>query len=121
MGGAQTSTENLEPLLYIPNSDPGTNDSFGWSVAKVGGDIVVGARGDDLGAVDTGTVYLFDQITGEQLRRIPNPDPNSADRFGHAVATSRGNILIGTIFDKVDSVTHAGSASVFAGSRGRKH
>jgi Sulfatase-modifying factor enzyme 1/FG-GAP repeat len=90
--------ETGELRLRIPNPDPASNsvDFFGASIAGVGGNILVGAAGDNEGGLfGTGSAYLFDGTTGQLLFMISNPEPAANDNFGQAVAEVNGNILIG--------------------------
>ena len=100
-------------------------DEFGDSVAFLGGNILVGARGD--GAADEGTVYLFDGTTGQRLRTILNPDPGpggipgfTGDLFGASVAALGNNILVGAYFDDWDGFVDAGSVYLFDGTTGEQ-
>ncbi len=112
-GSAYLFDENGNLLLTINNPTPEIQDNFGYFVASTpDGNILVGARFDDTGATDTGSVYLFDGklrgITNTPLLTINNPTPDVNDRFGETVAsTSDGNILVGT--------ANAGSAYLFDG------
>ena len=105
--------------LTIPNPAPAASDEFGYSVAAVGGKVLVGAWADDPGGVtDAGSAYLFDGATGALLLTIPNPAPDAGDLFGNAVAAVGGNILVGTHLDGPGGVTAAGSAYLFDGTTG---
>jgi hypothetical protein len=54
-----------ELLLTINNPEPAAFDRFGWSVAGVGTNLLVGTPLDDPGGVvDAGSAYLFDGGTG---------------------------------------------------------
>ena len=39
---------------------PGVDDRFGWSVAAVGNNVLVGAYWDDTGATNSVAAYLFE-------------------------------------------------------------
>jgi len=102
-------------LLTIPNPTPAAGDYFGARVAAVGGNILVGAIGDQPGGVAyAGSAYLFDGTTGALLQTIPNPTPADGDSFGTSVAAVGGNILVGAWRDDQGGVADAGSAYLFA-------
>jgi len=106
-------------LLTIPNPTPAAGDYFGARVAAVGGNILVGAIGDQPGGVAyAGSAYLFDGTTGALLQTIPNPTPADGDQFGTSVAAVGGNILVGAIGDDPGGVPYAGSAYLFDGTTG---
>jgi hypothetical protein len=48
-----------EILQTFLNPTPAENDEFGLAIASAGGNVLVGAPGDDTGATDAGAVYLF--------------------------------------------------------------
>jgi len=107
------------PELTINNPTPEITDEFGWSVASTpDGNIIVGAAGDDTGAVDAGSAYLFDGTTGALLLTINNPTPELSDHFGIYVAsTPDGNIIVGAWEDNTGAAK-AGSAYLFDGITG---
>ncbi|MFH0909150.1 MAG: hypothetical protein V1929_10335 [bacterium] len=84
----------------MTNPTPSSSDWFGYSVAGMGTNgIIVGASEDDLGAVNAGTVYLFD-TNGALLTTIANPAPASQDIFGWTVAALGPNrIVVGAYGD----------------------
>ena len=80
-------------LLTIPNPAPVADDSFGSTVAGVGGNILVAAYADDPGGVtDAGSAYLFDGATGALLPDHSQPHPATSESFGSTVAGFGGNI-----------------------------
>lgn len=86
-------------LLYtLDNPDPDAGDRFGGTYAIDGNYALVGALGDDTGAVDAGSVYVYDVPTGNLLYTIHNPAPTNNDYFGtmdiegdYAVIGASGN------------------------------
>jgi hypothetical protein len=68
------------------NPTPADSDWFGWSVAGVGNDVLIGARLDDAGATNAGAAYLFDGATGGLKQTFLNPNPSASDEFGESVA-----------------------------------
>jgi hypothetical protein len=81
-------------LLHVLDNGPFA-DAFGFSVAALGSDLLVGAPGDDTGAPDAGAVHLFDGTTGALIRTFENPTPTAGANFGWAVAAVAGNVLVG--------------------------
>ena len=108
-------------LLTIPNPDTGaaSNPQFGFSVAAVGGNILVGAPSYDIPTAGRiGRAVLFDGTTGDLLLTIPNPTPIVAENFGFSVAAMGEDLLVGAASDVVDGIIGAGSAYVFDGITG---
>lgn len=101
----------------ILNPQPGEADLFGADVAIDGDKIVVGARADDLGAVDAGAAYLFDAVTGKLLQTFANPTPEPGDKFGVSVAISKNQVLIGASGDDTGAA-NSGSAYWFDAATG---
>ncbi|MBN2477231.1 MAG: tandem-95 repeat protein [Pirellulales bacterium] len=110
-----TSTGQLLQTFFHPS--PEENDQFGYCVAALGNDVLVGARYDDTGADDAGVVYHFDASTGELLQTFCNPMPAAGDAFGRSVAAVEGNVLVGARFDDARA-EDAGAAYLFDGATG---
>lgn len=90
-------------------SDGQVGDYFGSAVAISGGLAVVGALGNDDNGPNSGSAYLFDVNTGEQLAKLISTDNDAADRFGFAVDVAGGLAVIGARGDSDDT----GSAYIF--------
>jgi hypothetical protein len=79
-------------------ADNGSNDLFGWSVALLGGELVVGAPGDTLsGAFEAGSAYVFaDTPTGFAfVEKLLSPDLQAGARFGSSAALGGGALIVG--------------------------
>jgi FG-GAP repeat len=100
-------------LTTYTNPAPNVDDFFGACVIAVGSDkVLIGAPGDDSGAIDSGAAYLFD-LEGTLLATFYNPWPSAGDSFGSAlVALDANRILVGARGDSAIS-TNAGTAYVF--------
>jgi len=87
-----------EQLLKIVAEDRWASDLFGQSVAIRNGVVAVGAPGDDSvdpQAFDSGSVYLFDAMSGEQIGKVFASDPTGAARFGWSVAMNSTQLVVG--------------------------
>lgn len=93
------------PILFA-------GDAFGFAVAAVGNNVLVGAPYADTGAVDAGAAYLINGTTGALLQSLVNPTPVSLDQFGNAVAALGGNPVVGAPGDDTGGAD-AGAAYVF--------
>ena len=85
------------------------NTGFGYAVAALGGDVLIGAPFDSALADDAGAAYLFDASTGGLVRALPNPDPEVDEYFGWSVAEVAGAALIGAPYEQTIGV-EAGAA-----------
>ncbi|MEQ9484668.1 CHAT domain-containing protein [Coleofasciculus sp. F4-SAH-05] len=76
------------PLAIRFNPDPSsTENQFGYSVAALGSDVLVGDPGyDESGKKDVGIAYLFDGSTGIELDTFTSQDKTDNGRFGFAIA-----------------------------------
>jgi subtilisin family serine protease len=84
------------PLFTLTAPDAAAGDEFGFAVAAVGDDLLVGAPYKDVGgAEDAGGAYLFDGATGAFLRTLDDPVPLESDLFGFAVAGVSGTAAVG--------------------------
>ena len=100
-------------LQTFRSPNPALGDSFGWSVAGVGGNVLVGAPFDDTEGRDAGAAYLFDGVTGALLQTFLNPTPGRGDFFGWSLAAMGENIVVGAPEDSAGA-DRAGAAYLFA-------
>lgn len=109
------TTGTLLQTLIKPN--PAAGSFFGWSVAGVGTNALVGALGDNTGATAAGSAYLFNGATGTLLQTFNNPNPGAGDFFGRSVAAVGSNVLISSHSADLGA-TNAGAAYLFDGTTG---
>ena len=100
-----TTGESESGSAYLFNVDSGTqrfeliaddvtnDDNFGHSVAIAGNTAIVGAPIDVDADPRSGSVYLFDVTSSDQLFKLTASDEVIGNRFGYAVAIN-GNILV---------------------------
>lgn len=73
------------PAFTLTNPSPAELDDFGVSVAIAGTRVVVGATGDDTGAINAGSVYVF-ELAGSRptvpFITLTNPSPTEGGYFG---------------------------------------
>jgi len=98
-------------LFKLTASDAAALDFFGSSVAISGNTALVGAFGDDDGGSRSGSAYLFDITTGNQLFKLTASDAAAFDLFGKSVAISGNTALVGANGD--DAGPGSGSAYLF--------
>lgn len=97
-------------LHTLNNPAPEINDLFGLRVALGSGYVAVGARDDDAGAVDAGSVYVYDVSTGVLLYTLNNPTPEVGDNFGQRIDIDGNYMVIGA---RGDSTNASGAGSVY--------
>ena len=94
-----TAMPQFELSRMIYNPDPHPNDFFGVDRAGltvIGGNILVGARGERDGIPNAGVAYLLDGATGAVLQTYSNPDPDPTNYgFASAVATDAQYVAVG--------------------------
>ena len=112
---------NPTQLFELLPNDGAAFDAFGFSVAIGGSTTIVGAVWDDDNGTDSGSAYLFDITTGQQIFKLLPNDGAAEDWFGTSVAISgpSGNefVIAGAIFDD-DNETDSGSAYIFDANTG---
>jgi subtilisin family serine protease len=74
---------------------PGQGDQFGWAVAGLGDDFVVGAPGDSSTLPGAGAIHIVDGASARVVATYPNPEPLGGDAFGLAIAVDGDRILVG--------------------------
>ncbi|MEQ9454445.1 MAG: FG-GAP repeat protein [Phycisphaeraceae bacterium] len=89
-----------------------SNDFFGSSVALNGSTALIGSPLDDDNGTDSGSAYLFDTTTGEQITKLKPDDGAEGDQFGASVALSGDLALIGSRFNDADG-RETGAAYLF--------
>lgn len=116
--GAAYIYDTIGTLLYtLANPTPAASDVFGFSAAISGNIAVVGARLDDTGATDAGSVYLYDVTTGALLFTINNPSPVASDKFGTQVSISGNLVAIGAP-EKDTGASNAGVVYIYDATTG---
>jgi len=96
---AQGQIYELVGKIENPKGLPaGSGDNFGFSMAAVGDNLMIAAFEEDTGALNAGTVYLYDR-QGNLLNTIRNPEPVENGRFGRDMVAVGENILIGAQFN----------------------
>ena len=91
-----TISDRNSPLATFLNPVPNGGDRFGFAIAAVGTNILIGAPFDDSsGMMDAGAAYLFDGSSGALLQSFFDPTPTVDAEFGTAVAGVGTNILVG--------------------------
>ena len=92
--------------------DGASGDQFGRSVAISGTTAIVGAVTDNDNHTGSGSAYLFDTTTGDQIAKVLPDDGAADDFFGYSVAISGDTAIVGAYLDDEDGST-SGSASIF--------
>lgn len=111
------NTASGAPTAKLTAADGTNNDYFGSSVAISGATAVVGAMLDDDQGSSSGSVYVFDAVSGAQSLKLTANDGAANDRFGHSVGISGNTIIVGAQFDD-DRGSNSGSAYVFDATSG---
>ncbi|MFQ5424381.1 MAG: thrombospondin type 3 repeat-containing protein [Phycisphaerae bacterium] len=95
-------------------ADATANDQFGRSVAIDGGTVLIGARFDDDGAVNSGSAYVFTHsgTTWTQATEFKAGDAAANDLFGESVAIKGDSLVVGAFHDD-DAGASSGSAYLF--------
>jgi len=100
-------------LVTFLNPNPVIDGEFGFSVAGVGSDILVGARRNTSGGVNqAGQAFLFNR-SGTLLQTFDNPQPVFSGNFGESVAAVGNDILIGAPRNTSGGKPEAGQAFLF--------
>ncbi len=105
-------TTTGQQLFKLLPSDGAADYVFGNSVAISGTTAIVGASGDDDSGIESGSAYLFDTTTGQQLLKLLPSDGAALDNFGFSVAISGTTAIVGAIGDG-DNGEFSGSAYLF--------
>jgi len=89
----------IDGSLIWSTSNPVADAEGLFGVSVVGtpqGHVVVGAANDDTGASNSGKVFVFDGVSGDLIKVIPNPTPAANVNFGQGLGiTPSGQIAVG--------------------------
>lgn len=109
---AEDPPYRFQHIIVNPTPSISSYDSFGFSIATLGDNIIVGSGIDDPAEGEEQAVYIFDGDSGEVLQTLYNPTPNDFDRFGMTVATDGTNIFVSSPNDAVVA-PYAGAVYMF--------
>ncbi|MGI8905405.1 MAG: hypothetical protein ACR2IE_02815 [Candidatus Sumerlaeaceae bacterium] len=108
------ATRTLQRTLIDPT--PTAGEQFGFSVDAIDHYIYVGAPHDSGAVSGMGNVYVFDANDSSNALTVPNPQPNSTDSFGFAIAAVGLNVLVGDPTSTPSGgATNAGQAFLMGG------
>lgn len=99
-------------LHKLTTHDPERGDRFGMHLDLRGNRAVVGSRYDDDAVKSSGSAYVYDVTTGEQLFKLVPGDTTRNDQFGSAVSIFGDHVVIGAVDDDHNGV-YSGSAYLF--------
>lgn len=92
-------------------SDADLNDFLG--VAALAGTLaVMGVPADDDRGTDSGSVYFFDALTGQELGKVQASNTAAGDRFGTDLAIAGDRLLVGAQTNDADA-NQAGAVYAF--------
>lgn len=118
IGGGMAEARGAVLTLRPPGTESET--IFGFAVAAVGSDVLVGAPHTTVdGRAQAGAAYVFDGRTGALLHTLLDPARGADDLFGHAVAGTADRILVGAPRTPVYGLPMAGAAYLFDARTGR--
>lgn len=85
----------LNELFKLQPDDGAEFDYFGFSIAIDGTNAVIGAPLDDDNGINSGSAYIYDSTTGEQIAKLLPDDGSVGNQFGFSVAISGTTVVIG--------------------------
>lgn len=84
----------VQLATYLP-VDGAAGDEFGYAVALENGIVIVGAKRDDDQGQDSGSVYLFDALSGVPITKLMASDGSANYNFGEAIDVDGGILVVG--------------------------
>lgn len=113
ISGTWTEVQKIE----APNGD--TDDHFGISVGIYGDYAIVGAPDSTYNSVNSGSAYVFKNISGTwtNTQQIISSDVALGDHFGNAVSIFNDKLVVGANY-KTDAATWIGAAYIFHNNSG---
>ena len=86
------------PIATLVSPVLAASDEFGHDVAVFENRVVVSAHLADTGAIDAGSVYVFDLAEIDPtapIASVANPTPDRGDRFGWSIALDGSTLVVG--------------------------
>ena len=109
-----------QELFKLTASDAQQADLFGAAVAISGNTAIVGARRNDDAGDNSGSAYVFDTTTGQELFKITPTNNTPGARFGWHVAISGTTAIIGARFHNNGASGVSGAAYIFDTTTGQE-
>jgi len=111
-GVAEVRGQVIRESVKFSASDGSQFDWFGVSVAISDGRLIMGSiNDDDLGSA-SGSVYVFDEGSGDQVFKLLASDGTAGDHFGHSLAVDQGVLVVGVPEDDSNGAL-SGSVYIF--------
>ena len=114
----------VDPLITsqeaeLTANDAAASDLFGYSVSVSGDTVAIGARHDDDGGSNSGSVYVFSRRGSlwSQEQKLIGYDTGTGDQFGASVSVSGDTVVVGARFSDGLELG-SGSAYVFTRNAG---
>lgn len=108
--------QSIDEALKLTAGDGAAYDEFGYSIAMGDGLVAVGARHDDDRGPNSGSVYVFDAYTGDQLAKLTASDGAMDDWLGVSVGIGDGFVAVGCPLD--DAPFWSGAVYLFESGSG---
>ena len=108
-----------QELAQLTASDREHGDRFGCALGLEGTTALIGAYFDEHAAVKSGSAYLVDVTTGQELHKLVASDAAFFDVFGSTVAIGGSHALVGAGLDD-DMGADSGSVYLFDVSTGQQ-
>jgi hypothetical protein len=100
-------------LTYIVPDDAYDRDNFGISISIDNGNVAVGAHQDDDNGSNSGSAYLYDALTGNEIHKLLASNGAEFDLLGASVAINEDVTVVGA---KGYTESHTGSVYVYSGT-----
>jgi FG-GAP repeat len=118
-GAAYVFNTKGKQLYTLSAANGKAGDLFGSAVAVRGRYAVIGAPYSDSRGKDSGSAYLFDIVTGKQVREFVADNGSAGDLYGSAVALNDRYVLIGAP-DRDSRGKDSGAVDLFDLRTGKK-
>ncbi|MEO0650380.1 MAG: FG-GAP repeat protein [Planctomycetota bacterium] len=89
------ATPVITESIRLVSNDIAANDGFGTAVSIDGALGLVGAPREDASGFDSGSAYLFDLTTGQQVQKVFLGSSANTDNFASSLVLNDGRAVIG--------------------------
>ncbi len=116
-------TNNWGEVKKLLASDGSAGDYFGQSVSIYKNTIVIGAFGNSIKGIDSGSAYVFEKDYGGgnnwgEIKILVGSDTATSDSFGNGVGISENHIIVGAWHHRNTNISNYGAAYIFERNTG---
>jgi FG-GAP repeat len=93
----ELATGKLVQTFLAPEPQQGKADGFGHALTFLGSRLAIGAPMGGIDPLDHGKVYVFDIPSGQLVRTLASPNPQTNEYYGWSLVSDTETLLVGAL------------------------